>query len=88
MKQGQNVLDLGCGTGVLLPFIVQAVGATGSVVGVDVSDNMIDIATGKFAHLANVRTVRADIMEYEAERCVDHVTCLNFFPHVQEKEAF
>ena len=34
------------------------------------------------------KVFRADIMEFEAERRFDHVTCLNFYPHIQDKSAF
>jgi SAM-dependent methyltransferase len=37
LGHGDRVLDLGCGGGGSLPYLVHAVGATGSVLGVDVS---------------------------------------------------
>lgn len=37
LRPGDRVLDLGCGGGGSLPHLVRAVGATGSVLGVDVS---------------------------------------------------
>ena len=42
IQPAQAVLDVGCGTGVLLPVLLQAVGPTGFVVGVDVADNMVN----------------------------------------------
>lgn len=35
LHEGQSVLDVGCGTGVMLPELAEAVGATGSVIGLD-----------------------------------------------------
>ena len=41
LQSGMRVLDLGCGTGLNHPLIQDAVGSTGSVVGVDSSRQML-----------------------------------------------
>lgn len=53
IEPGQTVLDIGCGTGLNQPILAEAVGPTGSVIGVDASANM----------LAQART-RADAQGY------------------------
>ena len=88
IQPGQAVLDVGCGTGVLIPFLLQAAGPSGTVTGIDIADNMVKIAADKFAADSRVVLARADVMEYVPERQVEHVTCLNFFPHIQDKQAF
>jgi SAM-dependent methyltransferase len=40
LRPGDHVLDVGCGTGANLPHLVAAVGATGHVTGVDLSEAM------------------------------------------------
>jgi SAM-dependent methyltransferase len=40
LRPGDHVLDLGCGTGANLPHLVAAVGASGHVTGIDLSDAM------------------------------------------------
>lgn len=85
---GDAVLDLGCGTGVLLPFLRERVGASGCVLGIDIADNMVEIAAGKLAQFDNVAVRRADIMEFSTDCQYAHVTCLNFFPHIQDRSAF
>jgi len=85
---GQTVLDIGCGTGVLLPFLRDAVGPSGSIMGIDIADNMVKIAAEKIKHFINVTVLRTDIMEYSPVRRFDHITCLNFFPHIQDRPAF
>ncbi len=42
--QGQRVLDVACGTGVVARTATERVGSTGSVVGVDLSDAMLAVA--------------------------------------------
>jgi ubiquinone/menaquinone biosynthesis C-methylase UbiE len=40
LRPGDHVLDVGCGTGANLPHLVTAVGATGHVTGIDLSEAM------------------------------------------------
>jgi SAM-dependent methyltransferase len=44
LEPGSRVLDVGCGTGSSFPFLVQAVGADGEVVGVEISPDLAAIA--------------------------------------------
>lgn len=44
LEPGSRVLDIGCGTGASFPFLVQAVGSDGEVVGVDISPDLASIA--------------------------------------------
>ena len=41
LKQGDRVLDLGCGIGGSFPYLVNAVGKTGEVIGVEISDSVL-----------------------------------------------
>lgn len=49
VKEGQTVLDLGSGAGIDLIIAAEAVGPTGSVIGVDVSPEMIERAKANVA---------------------------------------
>jgi arsenite methyltransferase len=44
VKQGESVLDIGCGTGLLAEYVAGIVGAAGSVVGIDPLPLRIEIA--------------------------------------------
>lgn len=47
LRPGDCVLDLGCGTGMSLPLLQQAVGPTGRVVAVDQSPEMLALARSR-----------------------------------------
>jgi ubiquinone/menaquinone biosynthesis C-methylase UbiE len=49
LRPGDHVLDVGCGTGANLPHLVAAVGATGHVTGIDVSEAMAAHARSRVA---------------------------------------
>ncbi|MBC7257681.1 MAG: methyltransferase domain-containing protein [Chloroflexi bacterium] len=45
--EGARVLEIGCGTGYALTAIARAVGESGLVVGLDISDGMLAVAKGR-----------------------------------------
>lgn len=55
VKSGDRVLDIGCGPGFFARMLAQAVGAEGSVVGIDAAPEMIEYAGRKARRLANCR---------------------------------
>jgi demethylmenaquinone methyltransferase/2-methoxy-6-polyprenyl-1,4-benzoquinol methylase len=64
--EGMHVLDLGTGTGVLIPELLQRVGSDGRVLAVDISDGMLQQARAKCASAVPYELfVKAD---FERER--------------------
>jgi SAM-dependent methyltransferase len=59
-QPGEHVLDVGCGTGTSTLAIAHSVGATGSVVGCDISPTMIDAARLRAATSPQVSLAIAD----------------------------
>lgn len=49
LREGQRVLDVGCGPGGSFPYLRAAVGATGSVVGVEISPDVAELAERRIA---------------------------------------
>src|SRR5664279_5581579 len=60
-RPGDTVLDVGCGTGLCLPLLQDKVGATGRIVGIDASEQMLQVAADRVAAhgWSNVRLVAA-----------------------------
>jgi demethylmenaquinone methyltransferase/2-methoxy-6-polyprenyl-1,4-benzoquinol methylase len=60
---GDTVLDVGCGTGLCLPGLLQKVGPSGTVIGVDASRDMLDLAAKRVADngWANVQLLNSPI---------------------------
>lgn len=87
---GATVLDVGSGTGVLIPYLHAAVGAEGKITAVDFSEKMLAKAQEKFANLKNIDYLVGDILELDLPAdSLDVVICLNFFPHLHtRKEEF
>ena len=62
LKQGDRVLDLGCGPGGSIPYLVRAVGPSGEVVGVEISPEVTINARRRIETNAwrNVQVIEAD----------------------------
>jgi ubiquinone/menaquinone biosynthesis C-methylase UbiE len=66
LRPGDLVLDLGCGTGLNFPHLQRAVGPTGQLIGVDLTDRMLERAAARVARAgwSNVELVRTDLASY------------------------
>ena len=82
IRRGMRILDLGTGTGVLIPFLSQLTGPEGSVTGIDLSDGMLDRARAKYGHLANVRFLKIDFEEELIPDKYDLILMYSVYPHL------
>ena len=85
IKPGYYVLDIGSGTGVLLPFLVAELGDEGKIVALDFSAEMVDQAKAKnFPPV--VVFAQADVLAIPlADNSVDLAICNSAFPHFNDK---
>lgn len=86
LREGDSVLDIGCGTGVNLSGLRRAVGGAGHVFGVDISPGMLRKAKAlrTAMHWRNVELSECDAAEYVAPRQLDGVLMslsYNTMPH-------
>ncbi len=84
LTPGQTILDIGTGTGVLLPFLRKAVGTKSKIWALDYAKEMIKRArkiNGK-----SFKYVHADAQKIPAKNnFFDHVICFSVFPHFSNK---
>lgn len=80
-----RVLDLGCGTGIMIPAYF-ALGAR-SVVGIDVSPNMIARAQQKFANDTRVHLHCMNALDLADDEPFDIAVVYNAYPHFMDKPA-
>lgn len=81
---GNRILDIACGTGVLIPDYLGR-GAE-SVIAVDISPKMIEIARGKFKE-PNVQFICADAMSDDIGTDYDAIVIYNAFPHFPDQRG-
>ena len=72
---GDTVVDIACGTGLNFPLIQKLIGPEGRIVGVDLTDAMLDRAYDRIATNGwrNVSLVQADAAEFEFPAEVDAI---------------
>jgi len=85
IKPGYYVLDIGSGTGVLLPFLIAELGDEGKVIALDFSAEMLGQAQAKnFPPI--VGFAQADVLAIPlADNSVDMAICNSVFPHFNDK---
>lgn len=88
ITNGDQVLDIGCGTGVLVPYVKEAIGDSGRITAVDFSANMIAKAKEIHKDIEGVDFFTGDIMDFDRDQPFNKIVCFNFFPHVSDKQAF
>lgn len=71
LKDGRSVLDVGCGSGAITADIAQRI--SGKVVGIDLSEHLIELAQKNFAHISNLSFEVDNINDFISEEKFDLV---------------
>jgi demethylmenaquinone methyltransferase/2-methoxy-6-polyprenyl-1,4-benzoquinol methylase len=79
---GDRILDVGTGTGILIPFYERYL-VDGSVVAVDYSEKMIEVARSKYPEKEHplISYLVSDVYELKYDAEFDLVVCYSCFPH-------
>ena len=88
INEGDTILDVGSGTGILLPFLKQASGENGHITAIDFAARMIALSSAKHQYLSGITYIVGDILELELQQTFQKIICFNFFPHINDKPAF
>ena len=84
IKRCDRILDIGTGTGVLIPFIREK-SICSHITGVDFSENMLNIAQQKFQGKRNLSFQLLDIEKDNIPEKFHHIILFSIFPHLQKK---
>lgn len=82
------ILDVGSGTGAMLPRLIEAAGRRGLVCALDYAEEMVRRGRGKFLgrEAACFQAAAAEFLPYR-DGVFDHVVCFGVFPHLDDREA-
>lgn len=84
--EGANVMDVGCGTGILIPRIFDKIGKSGNLVAIDYSEKMLKIAKSKH-NFSNLKFMCDDISCVQFKKNhFDFIICYSVFPHFTNKQ--
>ena len=85
IEAGTTILDVGTGTGTLVPFLLKKIGHQGRLVCLDFAEEMLKIARAK-SFKGNISYLCADIENSQLDdESFDTVVCYSVFPHFQNK---
>ena len=72
---GDTVLDIGCGTGLCLPLLHEKVGPTGTIIGIDASEQMLKVAANRVTQngWSNVQLITAPVADAVVDVLADAV---------------
>jgi ubiquinone/menaquinone biosynthesis C-methylase UbiE len=86
-RPGDRFLDVGSGTGVLIPYVLERIGTHGRLVALDAAERMIDCARAKY-DAPNLSFVVSDFCEYRCVELFDTILAYSCYPHFQDPHAF
>jgi ubiquinone/menaquinone biosynthesis C-methylase UbiE len=86
LKTGAKILDVGTGSGGIIPYLLETIGLAGSIWAVDFAEEMISVGRKKFQGENRVlfEVAAVESLPYQNE-FFDHVVCFGAFPHFEDK---
>ena len=86
LQHGNSVIELGCGTGLNFPFLMEQIGLEGRLIGVDLTPGMLDIARVRVERSGwkNVELIQSDVASYDFSDGVNGVLATGLFGYISE----
>ncbi len=86
LQRGNSVIELGCGTGLNFPYLMEQIGLEGRLIGVDLTPGMLDIARVRVERSGwkNVELIQSDIAAYDFPEGVNGVLATGLFGYIPE----
>lgn len=84
IQDKDNILDVGTGTGVLIPFL-KSMNPNGYIKCVDISQGMLNVAKKKHGGLDNVYFQLANVEKDTIDEKYDKIILYSMFPHLNNK---
>ena len=81
-----EILDVGSGTGVMVPFLKERYGQEASITVIDFAENMIQVSKRKHRDYKNITYIIDDIFNYNFKQKYDLIICYSVFPHFKDKK--
>jgi ubiquinone/menaquinone biosynthesis C-methylase UbiE len=86
LQKGAKILDVGAGTGGIVPYLLEAIGPEGSIWAIDFAEEMVKIGRKKFQKESRVIFELAPVEDLPyKDGFFDQIVCFGAFPHFEDK---
>jgi ubiquinone/menaquinone biosynthesis C-methylase UbiE len=86
LQRGAKILDVGAGTGGIVPYLLEAIGPEGCIWAVDFAEEMVRIGRKKLQKESRVIFELASVEDLPyKDRFFDQIVCFGAFPHFENK---
>lgn len=86
LKEGDTVIELGCGTGLNFELIEDEIGPNGKIIGIDITEGMLEQAKERIRlnGWSNVEIICSDIAQFHFPQNVDAIVSSGVFGYIQK----
>ena len=85
IRKSDWILDVGTGTGILLPYLIRHIGEEGRLFALDFSSEMLSLAKSRLPD-ERISFVNSDVGKMPLQNeLIDRVICFASFPHFEDK---
>lgn len=86
IKRGERILDVGSGTGGILPYLLHASGPNSMVHAIDYAEEMVKFAKKKYAHEKRIvfHVCAVEDLPF-VDSFFDRIICFGVFPHLADR---